>query len=384
MISETFDMLIMMMHKYDNRLYESMDTYDRRNWMREKRKENYFIVPVYSIVHFIVDFACAYLMYRSVIGSGNWEISFLLYNFCAFALQMPIGLLADRWNRNALCAIAGCGLVAAAYGLVLMNTVLAVLIAGIGNALFHVGGGIEMLNRSKGKAGILGVFVSPGAAGIYLGTLLGKQLHSASYAALLLLAASVLLLFYIEQRGGRRFRSENPPLDFPKAEWNTFLLPIGCFLFVVCLRSYLGMTANYPWKSIGGWGIAFLAAVVLGKMLGGFLADWLGVKKAVALSLGVAAISYLLSYIPWCGIIAVFCFQMTMPITLWAMGKLLHQSRGFAFGILTFGLFLGNVPVFFGYNQLLSRSVGFAGAAFLSLLLLLWGLRKMEAGWERT
>lgn len=352
--------------------------------MREQKEGNYFIVPAYSAVHFIVDFACAYLMFRSVKGLENWEISLLLYNFCAFALQMPIGLLADRWNRNALCAIAGCVLVAAAYGMVSVSTVLAVSIAGIGNALFHVGGGIEMLNRSKGKAGILGVFVSPGAAGIYLGTLLGKHSDSYPYAALLLLAASILLLFYVGQRGGRHFRSENPPLDLPKADWNTFLFPIGCFLLVVCLRSYLGMTASYPWKSVGSWGLVFLAAVVLGKMLGGFLADWVGVRKAVALSLGVAAICYLFSYIPWCGIIAVFCFQMTMPITLWAMGKLLHQSRGFAFGILTFGLFLGNIPVFFGFNQLLSRTAGFAGAALVSLFLLLWGLRKLEVRWERT
>lgn len=352
--------------------------------MREQKTENYYIVPTYSIVHFIVDFACAYLMYRGVRGSENAEIKFMLYNFCAFALQMPIGLLADRWNRNSLCAMAGCGLVAAAYGLAPMNTILTVYIAGVGNALFHIGGGIEILNRSKGKAGMLGVFVSPGAAGIYLGALLGKQQHSYQYAALLLLTASILLLFYIGNRSERHFRSENPLLDFPKMDWNTFLLPIGLFMLVVCLRSYLGMTSDYPWKYIGDWGIAFLCAVVLGKMIGGFFSDWLGAKKTAALSLGAAAIGYLFSDIPWCGVIAVFFFQMTMPITLWAIGKILHQSYGFAFGILTFGLFLGNVPVFLGYHHLLSRTAGFGGAALVSLLLLLCGLHRMEALWDRT
>lgn len=352
--------------------------------MINESKTSHLIVPVYSIVHLIVDFACAYLMFRSIREADNWEVNLLLYNFCAFALQMPIGLLADRVNRNALCAIAGCGLVAAAYGTALMNPVVTVSIAGLGNALFHVGGGIEILNRSRGKAGILGVFVSPGAVGIYLGTLLGKQQHSYQYTALLLLALSVLLLIYLGYRNGRGFRSENPAFDFPKMEWNNFLLPIVAFVFVVCLRSYLGMTSAYPWKSIGNWGIALLYAVVLGKMLGGFLADWLGVKKTVTLSLGVAAIGYLFSHIPWCGIIAVFFFQMTMPITLWAMGKLLNHSHGFAFGILTFGLFLGNVPVFIGYNHLLSRSTGFAGVATISLLLLLWGLNRREEPWEHT
>jgi FSR family fosmidomycin resistance protein-like MFS transporter len=275
-------------------------------------------------------------------------------------------------------------LVAAAYLSALVNPVLTVIIAGTGNALFHVGGGIEILNRSKGKAGILGVFVSPGAVGIYLGTLLGKQQHHYQYTALLLLFASMIVLLYLGKRSGGGFQSDNPPLHLPKADWNLFLLPTGAFFLVVILRSYLGMTSDYPWKSVGSWGLVCLGAVVLGKMLGGFLADWMGVKKTVALSLGIAAIGYLFSAIPWCGIIAIFCFQMTMPITLWAMGKLLRQSRGFAFGILTFGLFLGNVPVFLGYHHLLSRSVGFAGAALLSLLLLLWGLCRTEAEWEHT
>lgn len=352
--------------------------------MREKKENNFIIVPVYSITHFIVDFACAYLMYQAVSKTEYWEISFLLYNFCAFALQMPIGLLADRWNRNALCAVMGCGLVAAAYGAALVNPILTVIIAGSGNALFHVGGGIEIMNRSKGKAGILGVFVSPGAVGIYLGALLSKQQYSCEYAALLLLSISILFLLYLGYRKGRSFQSDNPPVGLPKVDWNRFLLPLGAFLFVVILRSYLGMTSDYPWKSVGAWGLISLGAVVLGKLLGGFLADWLGVRKTVVLSLGVAAVGYLFSSTAWCGVIAIFCFQMTMPITLWAMGKLLNRSRGFAFGILTFGLFLGNIPVFLGNQHLLSRSLGFAGAAFLSLLLLLLGLSKLEAKWEHT
>lgn len=352
--------------------------------MRVNKDDTFIVAPVYSIIHLIVDFACAYLIYQVVRETENWEISLLLYNFCAFALQMPIGLLADRWNRNSLCAAIGCGLVAAAYFAAMVSPVLTVIIAGTGNALFHVGGGIEILNRSKGKAGILGLFVSPGAVGIYLGTLLGKQQYSDQYAALLLLSISMLLLLFLGYRSGRCFLSENPPLHLPKADWNHFLLPIGAFILVVILRSYLGMTSDYPWKSVGSLGIVCLSAVVLGKLLGGFLADWLGVKKTVVVSLGVAAACYLFSSIPWCGIIAIFCFQMTMPITLWAIGKLMNQSRGFAFGILTFGLFLGNGPVFLGYNHLLSRSVGFAGAAFLSLLLLLWGLRKTEESWQHT
>lgn len=346
--------------------------------MKDKNKENYFIVPAYSVMHFIVDLACAYLIYQSLGETDNKEIKFIIYNFCAFALQMPFGLLADRINRNALCAMVGCGLVAVAYFVAPTNLILTVMLAGIGNGLFHIGGGIEMLNRSKGKAGILGVFVSPGAAGIYLGTIFGKQESSFKMLVVLLLIGAILMLIYIGLKGGRRFQSENKPIEFPKPDWNFCLIPIVCFGVVVILRSYLGMTSSYSWKAVGNWGIVFVSAVVLGKMLGGFLADWIGAKRAAAISLGVAAICFIFADNPWCGIIAVFFFQMTMPITLWAIAKVLHHSYGFAFGILTFGLFLGSIPVYFGQSQILNKNIGFAGAAILSLLLLLWGLHKLK------
>ena len=47
---------------------------------------------------------------------------------------------------------------------------IACIIAGIGNALFHVGGGIDVLNISEKKASLSGIFVSTGAMGIFLGS----------------------------------------------------------------------------------------------------------------------------------------------------------------------------------------------------------------------
>lgn len=41
------------------------------------------------------------------------------------------------------------------------------LIAGIGNAMFHIGGGIDVLNISDKKATLSGIFVSTGALGIF-------------------------------------------------------------------------------------------------------------------------------------------------------------------------------------------------------------------------
>ena len=137
--------------------------------MAVNTRNHWYMVSAYAVAHFLVDFSCAFLMFRHVAGTPDGYFCVLLYNFCAFAVQMPLGLLADKWNRNILFALAGCLLVGLAYGLVQIP-VAAVIVVGLGNALFHVGGGLDVLNVSEKKLGALGVFVSPGALGIYYGT----------------------------------------------------------------------------------------------------------------------------------------------------------------------------------------------------------------------
>ena len=73
---------------------------------------------------------------------------------------MPVGLLADRLDKNHAVAALGCGACALAW---LIPGLGGAVCAGVGNALFHVGGGLDTLNRSDSRCGALGIFVSPGA-----------------------------------------------------------------------------------------------------------------------------------------------------------------------------------------------------------------------------
>ena len=125
----------------------------------------------YALGHFWVDFSCALLLFSRLSGQGEWALCVLLYNFCAFALQMPIGVLAGRWRYSGRVAAFGCALAALGWGLTPVPAAAAVT-AGLGNACFHVGGGMQILEDGEKKAASLGIFVSPGAFGIYFGALL--------------------------------------------------------------------------------------------------------------------------------------------------------------------------------------------------------------------
>ena len=180
----------------------------------------------YSAAHFWVDLSCALLLLGAVCPEADPVRCILLYNFSAFAVQMPIGLLADRLNRNHQVAAAGCGLVAAAW--FLTKGAEAAVLAGVGNALFHVGGGLDTMNRSGEKAGPLGVFVSPGAAGLFLGAAARGAAEALALPVCgVLVAAAVLILLWC--RG-----PENPPAALPegRGKWLPALL---CLLLVVVL-----------------------------------------------------------------------------------------------------------------------------------------------------
>ena len=325
---------------------------------------------LYSAAHFWVDLSCAFLMFRLVSDSADFATCLLLYNFCAFAMQMPLGLLCDRFNRNAVVAALGCLLIAAAP---LCAAPLSISIAaGLGNALFHLGGGLDTLNDSGKKAAALGIFVSPGALGLFIGTAWGRGVSAPLLFApvgLLLFAAAILIL---ARRTYGSFSSENAPYDPAPCGSALPLLPL---FLVVVLRSWMGMSQSFPWKA--EFTTVLTLALMLGKMAGGFLSDRLGRKRASLCSLLPCARLYLFSTLPLPGILAVFLFNMTMPITLHTAAEQLPGAKGFSFGLLTFALFLGFLPAALGWPSPFASPIGCAGAAALSAILLLWGLGRV-------
>lgn len=352
---------------------------------------------IYALVHMAVDLSCAFLVYTYVLGGEQWYLWLLLYNFCAFALQMPIGAAADRLDRNSCVAVGGCAGVLAGLLLGIAGFPAgAAVVAGIGNACFHVGGGIDVLNRSERRAAPLGIFVAPGALGIFLGTMLGR---AGTEAAVWIGGLLILSVVVIRAAAGREklwLSSGNAPFSFSVPSSSVpsgrTLMAAACFMAAVILRSYSGMIQNFPWKeTLVGSGLILAGAVVLGKMAGGVLADKLGIQRTAFRSMCAAAVGFLCLVYPAAGILAVFFWNMSMPLTLWAVSKVFPGAKGFGFGLLTFGLFVGFCPAWLGGSSVggpvqsgirfmagnASSPVGMALMAVVSLLLLGWGLKQV-------
>ena len=299
---------------------------------------------IYSLAHFCVDFGCAFFIYSRFLNPWQWTLCLVLYNFCAFAMQAPLGLLCDKINKNAVMAAAGCVIVALSAFLA-KYAVLACIVAGIGNAFFHLGGGIDTLNDCGEKCARLGVFVSPGAFGIFFGTRLGRTKALPFSAVVGTLVVTACLILFFAYRSKLLKNSRNVPVSFAGIRAPGVIPAAVCFFLVVCIRSFAGSSMAFPWKSIGQWAVINTCAVVFGKTVGGFLADRFGAVRSSWVTLGAAALLFLFAAHPLCGVLAVFLFNMTMPVTLGALGRMLPGVKGFAFGTLTLALFVGLVPI---------------------------------------
>lgn len=155
----------------------------------------------------------------------------------------------------------------------------------------------------------------------------------------------------------------------------TGVLPLAaCLLLVVILRSHIGMTVTFPWKTTALAGFFAALAVAAGKAAGGFWTVGLGSLRTILLSLAAAAVCYLFSGYAVFGLAALFLFNVTMPVTLYLLVRRLPRLPSFSFGLLTFGLFLGFLPAYFGVAAEQDGNVAGCIGSMVSLVILVCGI----------
>ncbi|MBO4887682.1 MAG: hypothetical protein J5589_05160 [Firmicutes bacterium] len=357
------------------------------------------ITAIYSFLHFMIDGICAAALFSRFASEGNVLLNFLVYNFCAFVLQMPFGaildVLAGKDSKKAFPFVFA----AAGAVLTLTGAFVSPVLLGIGNALFHVGGGVETIRedrRKQTRGRQLGIFVAPGAMGIFLGRLIGTgsiSWHPVFGISLILILIPLFLLYRLifhpttpdrqeetapEHGSGwdQPDGEEKPLAAGDGASFYAALLLTGCFL-VVILRSLTGLAVGFAWKNTVWMSLLAVTAVVLGKILGGIFAASLGRQKTVIYSLAGAALCYAFSENLAAGLMALLLFNMTMPVTLQMLVDRFRRRPGTMFGFLTVGLFLGYLPVQLHLNLPVTGKWLGVFASVISLLVLVCQRREM-------
>lgn len=297
---------------------------------------------IYTAAHFLVDFSCGYSLY-SMYASGDIDaksaaLLFIFYNMLAFATQHLFGAVADKARSNGRI-FAAVGTILTAVGATVGGAVpaLTVSLVGLGNACFHVGGGIDALTEDRGFTRA-GIFVSSGALGIALGCKFGEKLIFSSAICAFALAFAALAIVSL----CRGERTVLPDEDESKAIISAATPAICILLFAVIIRSYAGFAAAKPTETFPLFTLAVAAAAFAGKFLGGILADVFGARRIGTLSLLLCVpLYYFGAGSTSLFLIATFFFNVAMPITLVGAARKLRSHEGFVFGLTTVALFIG-------------------------------------------
>jgi FSR family fosmidomycin resistance protein-like MFS transporter len=299
----------------------------------------------YSILHALIDAAGVFLI-LFLIRQYDFPLEtkvglILLYNACAFALQTVFGLLSDHFRAPRLAAALGCLLMILGLAFGAFNPLAAIIAAGIGNALFHVGAGSIALNITPKRAMAIGIFVAPGAIGLALGTTFGKMGFFPLWPIGIALFLSLIVIWQLKSP---KMDYERRPVKINKQAW---ALILALLFGAIALRALVGSVAAMPWKKDLTLLFVVVAAIAIGKALGAIFADRFGWRRVAVGALILAA--PLLAFgatIPILGIVGAFLFQIPMAVTLVAISNLLPGRPGFAFGLNCLALVLGAWIVF--------------------------------------
>lgn len=289
---------------------------------------------IYTLLHLLIDGICAYTIVNNLYikNYNSAIIIFFLYNILAFCTQPILGMIVDKFKKKeiiyeSLCAIS---IIFVLIGSSIVgNWLVSTMLLGLGNSLFHIVGGKETSNRSHNKLLPLGIFVSLGALGLFIGTNIDNILVLQIFRSLSLICVAIMFLLPNKYK----FK-ENTEIIIEKRS-HKFILLIPLVLAVV-LRGFVGEILIKDMLVSFTDSLILVICVCLGKILGGLFVDNFGVKKTAVVTMAVfTVVCCCFPHNKMALYIGVLCFNMSMPITLYRFTKIFPKYEGFAFGFLS-------------------------------------------------
>jgi len=303
---------------------------------------------IYSFSHFAVDFTCFFVLMGSFyFNVTDLFLGCLVYNFLAFALQVPIGYVADKIKiKHSYITMLGCALVV--IGLIFSTFILcwvALCFCTIGNAIFHVGGGVDSLVNADGKYYRAGVFISFGALGVALGTVAAKIWLWPVWPVFILIIFCMLLQSLLI-KNERTSYNTSFKFEKPIIKQTSFIIYI--VLLAILIRAVVGAYVPISWKTTTFLIVLPAICAFGGKFLGGILADKFGARNVALISLIISAplLAFFSNVISLCCIGLLF-FNMTTAITACIVASKMPENPAFSFGLTTLALFIGTTISYF-------------------------------------
>lgn len=329
-------------------------------------------LTLYTLLHFLADGICSLIIFSSLYNSdyNRCLFVFLVYNSLAFISQPLVGLLIDKYNQPRNFLIVSVILIT--IGVCTKNNyIVSSIFLGIGNSFFHISGGKYVTENTSNNISALGLFVSTGAIGLVLGQYYYSKMLLYVFIALLIISTLIIIFSYEEKTSSTEIQE--------KMKKSQRYLCIILLMIIVVIRALVGKVTIVNFNTNNLIFLLIGMATCLGKILGGVLSKYFGIMKTMIVSMIIAFICLIFfnsnMYFTLLGIIT---FNVSMPITLWYMNKLINKKQGFAFGLLAGCLFPGYLLGML-FTDILIRQILIGICSIISIVLLLT-IRKIEYG----
>lgn len=308
------------------------------------------MLPTLCLLHFLVD-ACSAAVF--VLSGDAWYLAYV-YGGVAFALQAPLGIFLDVYPKPLRSCLLTVGCLLSAGGVLVGRGwgPLAVVVACLGNALFHVAAGKHLLERYDGSAAPQGLFISTGAFGLLLGLQAPPAMSSLWLMAPLMAYAAGLgcvwhLIGVVASKKDEACDLRRAPSGEARG-WTTVL--ILTVMALVTLRSWSMLRVGLQ-TSIETVGLAqalvFALAVWGGKVMGGCCGDRWGQKIVIAVGLvgGVGIWPWAAVGNVWALVLVLFVVHLTTAPALCLLYGACRGRGGLASGLNCLSLFVGSLWV---------------------------------------
>lgn len=319
----------------------------------EPMRSSLRLAAAYGVLHALVDAVTVTTVYAAAVRyrvpPETGILLILMYDVIAFASQPLFGWSADKLGRMRHTAGLGIGLCLCGALLLPVGPFVAAVTAGVGNALFHLGGGVVSMSIQPGRAAGPGVFVGPGTLGLAFGIWYGRFADAVPIPLLFALGASLIVPIFFPHP--ENMSAQNFPVlkDAPKNSAALAVSALMLLLVSILFRSLVGHSASHACPKITSVLFGLAAAGCLGKVTGGILSDKVGWTKTSVTAL--VAAGPLIAFggdNPFLIGLGSGLFQMTMPVTLAAAASILPNRPALVFGLNCLAFIGGALPVFLG------------------------------------
>ncbi len=303
---------------------------------------------LWGLLHGLNDFAAGFMLanYTLTHSNGDGFLFIVIYSIIGFGGQLPVGFWLDHQKKIKPFSSASLILLPVAIGAYFISAETGIIVSAFASAFVHVTGGAICLQVNENKTGPLALFTAPGVLGLTLGGVLGQY----GIWQLAIIAALILPVgFIIWKSKLPSYQSQQKKeSELDTHDW----LMLG-ILLVMCFRSFIFDVINHVAHDFEHGILIIGISAFAGKIIGGFVADKIGWKKFVYITLPIALLLfqfgkeniYALAF-------GIACLQSSVPITLLLMGRSLPRYPATATALsLGTSIALAGLPLYMLKDQ---------------------------------